>query len=382
MTQSPDKPVIIQIIPALGAGGAEQGCIDMAAGIVKAGGRAIVISAGGPRVAELARTGATHITLPVNSKNPLIMWRNIGRIRRIIRQYQAHIVHVRSRAPAWSALKACVGTSARFMTTCHAPYNTQNKFKHFYNSGIARGARVIAISAFVADYLRQGYDVGDDVIRIIARGVNLTRFQAGSVSTERLSKLMQAWRVPDGATVILLPGRLTRWKGQTVLIQAMAKLKRPDIFAVIVGDDQGRAAYRAELEQLITEKGLDGHVRIVPHCDDMPAAYTLAAMAISTSIEPEGFGRIPVEAMAMGKPIIATAIGGAKETIIDGETGWLIPPDDPAALARAIQKVMKLSHSAREELAVRTVAHVAAHFSKEQMIDKTLNVYEELLPRR
>lgn len=374
------QPVILQVIPHLGAGGAEQGCIDMAAEIVRAGGRAIVVSNGGPRIHELARAGAEHITLPVHSKNPLIMWRNIGRLNSLIKKEKVDIVHARSRAPAWSCWKAVKGTDARFMTTCHAPYNISGSAaKRFYNSAIAKGERVIAISHYVAQYLTDNYSLDPGIIRVIHRGVALERFHPGVVSAAQMIKLTNQWRVPDGMNVVMLPGRITRWKGHHILIEAMAKLNRTDVFCVMIGDDQGRTEYRAELETAIASHRLEGRIRLVDHCTDMPAAYMLSAVVVSASTDPEGFGRVPVEAQAMGRPIIATDHGGAQETIVRGETGWLVPPGDVDALVKALKEALALDASQRGILAHRAMTHIAQHFSREHMCDQTLDVYAELL---
>jgi glycosyltransferase involved in cell wall biosynthesis len=373
------QPVIMQIIPELGPGGAEQGCIDIAAELMNSGAQAIVVSNGGARIHELARFGAVHINMPVHSKNPMVMWQNVGKLRSIIRRYNVNIVHARSRAPAWSALQACKKTGANFMTTCHAPYNIEGESKRFYNSSIARGERVIAISETVARYLRDNYKLDNSRIRVIPRGIALEKFHPTAVTPERLITLSRQWRVPDGANIIMMPGRITRWKGHQVLIEAIARLGRRDIFCVMIGSDQGRNEYRRELEDTISHKGLSGRVRIVDHCNDMPAAYMLATVVVSASTDPEGFGRVPVEAQAMGRPIIATDHGGAQETIIRGETGWLVKPGDPAALENAIHEALALNPTQRAILATRAMSHIAANFTREQMADKTLNVYAELL---
>lgn len=375
-------PVIMQIIPELGAGGAEQGCIDVAAELVRAGARSIVVSNGGNRVHELNHSGALHIDLPVHSKNPLTMWLNIGRLRRLIREHDVDIVHVRSRAPAWSALKACQGTKARFMTTCHAPYNISGKAKRFYNSAIARGERVIAISNYVANYLIENYDIDQRLIRLIHRGVSLEKFHPLNVRPGQIIKVSSEWRLPDGASIIMLPGRITRWKGHHVLIEAMEKLNRSDIFCVMIGADQGRSEYREELETAIEEKNLGGQIRIIDHCNDMPAAYMLATVVVSASTDPEGFGRIPIEAQAMGRPIIATDHGGAQETIVRNETGWLIPPNDSDALCNAMKEALSLNVNQRAILATNAMSHIAYNFTKEKMVDETLNVYAELLQEK
>lgn len=375
------RPVILQIIPELGPGGAEQGCVDMAAAIVAAGGVSLVASHGGSksRLHELARAKAVHIDLPVHSKNPFVIWRNAARLEKIIQDHQVDVVHVRSRAPAWSARLACARTGAHFMTTCHAPYNTQNKFKHHYNSAIAAGSRVIAISDYVANYLRTTYGVSDDRIRLVHRGVALDRFSPAAVTPDRLIKMTEAWRVPDGATVILLPGRLTRWKGQHVLIDALSKINRPDLFTVFIGSDQGRHDYTQELHDHIRRANLEGRVRIVDHTDDMPAAYMAAHIVVSASTDPEGFGRIATEGQAMGRIVIATNHGGSCETIIDGVTGYLVAPADVDDLARGIEMALALDMGARAQMGSNGMHHVAQNFSREKMIAETIAVYNELL---
>jgi len=372
-------PVILQVIPVLGPGGAEQGCIDITGEITRAGGKAIVVSHGGPRVHEIARNDGIHINMPVHSKNPLVMMKNVKRLKKLIEQHNVDIVHARSRAPAWSCYKACKNTSAHYMTTCHAPYNISSDLKRYYNSAIAKGERVIAISHYVAEYLRQHYRLDDRTIRLIHRGIALEKFHPTAVTPERLIRTSKDWRIPDGALIIMLPGRLTRWKGHHVLIEAMARLGRSDIFCVLIGSDQGRTAYRQELEDLIREHGVEGQVRIVDHCDDMPAAYMLSTVVVSASTDPEGFGRIPIEAQAMGRPIIATDHGGARETVLRGETGWLVQPGDAQALSRALTEALSLSPSQRAILATRAMAHIAQNFTKEKMGQETLNVYAELL---
>ena len=368
-----------QIIPELGPGGAEQGCIVIAATIVKNGAQAIVVSHGGARIPELARIGAVHIDLPVHSKNPIVMWKNIGKLRALINRYNVDIVHVRSRAPAWSAWRACKKPTARFMPTCHAPYNISGEAKKFYNSSITHGERVIAISQYVAQYLHNNYKLDERTIRLIPRGIPMEKFHPTAVTAERLITLSNDWRVPDGANIIMLPGRITRWKGHHVLIDAMAEMNRPDLFGVIIGSDQGRKEYRNELDEYIKSKGLEGQIRIVDHCNDMPAAYMLATVVVCPSTDPEGFGRVPVEAQAMGRPIVAANHGGATETVIHGQTGWLVKPGSGAEMARAIEEALSLDATQRAMLATNAMNHVAQNFTKDLMAERTMQVYGELM---
>ncbi len=374
------KFTVLQVIPNMGAGGAEQTTIDVTAALVRAGHKAIIVSNGGPRVIELQRLGGLHIQMPVHSKNPFVIWQNASRLKRLIQEYRVNVIHARSRAPAWSALKAARDTGIKFLTTCHAPYNIRgNEWKRRYNSGIAKGDLVIANSEFVAHYLVDNYAVPVDKIRVIPRGIPFEKFDLAKVSVDRMLKLSQEWRIPDVAPLVLLPGRLTRWKGQTVLIEAMSKLKRKDVYCVLLGDDQGRTDYRDELEAMIHDFHLEDRVRIAQHCDDMAVAYKMASVVVSASVEPEGFGRVAVEAQAMGVPTIATAIGGSKETIIPDVTGWLVPPNDPGEMAKAIHRVLSLSQEKRDAISLQASHHARSHFSKEQMTHATLLVYDELM---
>lgn len=372
-------PVILQVLPALNSGGVEQGVIDLNAAIIRAGGRSIVVSNGGVRVHEITKIGGIHITLPVHSKNPLVIAANIGRLRRIIRDNHVDVVHACSRAPAWSAGRAVQGTSAKYVTSCHAAHGISGALKRLYNSSIAKGERVIAVSHFLADYLEQNYSVDPNNLRVIHRGVVLERFHPNAVTPERLIKIARGWRVPDGASVIMLPGRLSRIKGHMYLLDAIEQLRRPDIFCLFVGSDIGNEEYRRELETYIQGKNMGGQVRIVTDCNDMPAAYMLATVVVCPSLVPEGFGRVPIEAQAMGRPVIATDHGGARETILREETGWLVKPGDVSELATALSEAMSLDGHARAVQATRAMAHVAQHFTNEQMASGTLDVYAELL---
>jgi glycosyltransferase involved in cell wall biosynthesis len=231
----------------------------------------------------------------------------------------------------------------------------------------------------VAGYLRQHYKINTNRIRTIPRGIAMDKFHPTTVTPVRMIDLSQQWRIPEGASVVLLPARLTRWKGHHVLIDAIARLRRADVFCLIIGDDQGRQAYRKELEDKIEAHNLGGCTRIVDHCMDMPAAYMLATVVCVPSLEPEGFGRVAVEAQAMGRAVIATDHGAARETIRRGETGWLVPPGDVEALAASIGEALQLTPSQRAVLATRAMAHVAQNFTREAMCDQTLDVYAELL---
>ncbi len=374
-------PTVLQVLPSLVTGGAERGCVDISRAVVEAGGTAIVVSSGGPMEHELTRAGATHVTLPVDSKNPLVMRANISRLVELIKLHTVDIVHARSRAPAWSALYAARRTGRHFVTTFHGTYSHENAFKRKYSSIMARGERVIAISEFIAGHVRRIYGVPISRIRLIPRGIDLQRFDPAKVSQERVIGQAANWRLPDGLPVIMLPGRLTRWKGQPVFIEAIERLGRRDLRCLLVGADQGREGYRRELETMIEQKRLGDVIHVVDHCDDMPAAYMLTDVVVSASTEPEAFGRIIAEAQALGRPVIATDHGGARETVLPGKTGWLTPPGDPEALARTIEKVLTRPPAARETLAANAIEHIRKNYAKEDMCVKTLNVYNEVLAR-
>jgi glycosyltransferase involved in cell wall biosynthesis len=372
-------PVIMQVVPALNSGGVEQGVVDINAAIVKAGGHSIVVSSGGIRVREITKAGGTHITLPVHSKNPLTIAANISRLRKLIRTHNVDIVHACSRAPAWSAVRAVIGTSARYVTSFHSTYKITGSLKRLYNSSLVRGERVIAVSHYLADHIEKNYQIDPSIVRVVHRGVALERFHPNSVTPDRLIKVAKQWRVPDGAAVIMLPARLSRLKGHMFLIDALQQLQQRDYFCLFVGSTAGNEHYHRELETYIEKSGLGGAVRIVSHCEDMPAAYMLATVVVTPSLEPEGFGRIAIEAQAMGRPLIATDHGGSCETVIRDKTGWLVTPGDVQGLTAALREALALDGGQRARLATRAMSHISAHFTNESMCAGTLDVYAELL---
>lgn len=271
---------VMQVLPSLVTGGVERGAVDIATALVAEGGRAIVVSSGGPMAHDLTRAGAEHITLPVDSKNPFVIRKNIDRLAHLIRANNVDIVHARSRAPAWSAYFAAQKTGARFITTFHGTYNFGMPFKKRYNSIMTRGDRVIAISEFIARHIMDTYQTDPARLRVIHRGVNFDIFDPAKVSAERVIKLATDWRLPDGVPIIMLPGRLTRWKGQAVLIEALSLLGRDDVRCIIVGSDQGRTRYTRRLQLLIDKFNLGSIVHIVGECRDMPAALMLADVVV------------------------------------------------------------------------------------------------------
>ncbi|GAB5388667.1 MAG: glycosyltransferase family 4 protein [Alphaproteobacteria bacterium] len=376
---------VAQIVPALDQGGVERGTIDIARALVDAGHKAVVVSQGGKLVAELDAMGATHITIDgMASKNPMTILGNVGRLVKVLKAQGVDVVHARSRAPAWSAYRACNKLGMPFVTTFHAPYNFSNEWKRRYNSVMSRGKPVIAISRFVQNHIIENYGLERSDTRLIHRGVDMTRFALDQVNGTRVQTLADAWHVLPDRKIILMPGRLTRWKGQSVVIEALGRLPqdvRDSIHCVFTGSDQGREHYRAELEQAVEQHALGEVVRFMDHCSDMPAACKLADIVISASTDPEGFGRVVAEAHALGKPAIVPDHGGGPEIILEGQTGWAVPPSDPEALADAITKALSLDDAQRAKLAQTAIQRVADNFTNHEMCRRTLAVYQEAAAR-
>ncbi len=373
----PSRPVILQVLPALGGGGVERGTVEMAAAIVQAGGVALVASEGGRLAGEVEAVGGRNIAMPLATKNPLGIRANANRLEALIRAEGVSVVHARSRAPAWSAWQATRRTGVPFVTTYHGAYGESLPGKRRYNSVMARGDRVIAISRFVADLVMRRHHPDPAILRVIHRGVDSAVFDPQAVSDERVHRLAEAWRLPEGRPLVMLPGRLTRWKGQDVLIVALSRMARRDAVGVLVGAEQGRSRYAHGLMRLAAEFGVD--VRIVGDCDDMPAALLLADAVVNASTKPEAFGRVAIEAQAMARPVIATDHGGAVETVEHGDTGWRIPPSDPDALAAALNHVLAMSQDRLFALGARARASVCANYTVARMQAATLDVYREVL---
>jgi len=375
----PPPPTVLQVVPELVTGGVERGTVDIAEALASGGARSFVASAGGPMEVALRRAGVEHFTMPMDSKNLVVMAQNVGRLEAIIEAHNIDIVHARSRAPAWSAYYAARRTGRPFVTTFHGTYSAEGTLKRWYNAIMTKGVRTIAISEFIADHAREIYGLDPDRLRVIHRGVDIATFDPKAVAPGRFIPLAQKWRLPDGVPVVMLPGRLTRWKGQTVFIEAIAKLGREDICAVMIGSDQGRAAYREELEEQIRARDLGGVLRLVDEAADMPAALMLADVVVSASTDPEAFGRVIAEAGAMGRPVIATDHGGAREQVLAKKTGWLVPPGDPDALAAAIERAVTINKGVRTRMSRAAIAHVRENFSKTTMCEETIALYREVM---
>ena len=373
-------PAILQIIPALDAGGAERTTVDVAEALARAGFLPLVASEGGRLEPALAARGGELIAMPLDTKWPHALAANALRLARIARARNVKLIHARSRAPAWSAAYAARRTGTPFVTTYHGIYNAGNPFKRFYNSVMVRADAVIANSEWTADHIVTVHGVPRDRITVIHRGIDLALFDPASVAPDRVAKLRGEWGAKESDIVVLLPGRLTRWKGQLVLIEALARMKRASgIRAVLAGDAQGRTAYEAELETSIARAGLGARVAVVGHVADMTAAYLAADIVVSASTDPEAFGRVAAEAGAMKRPVVATDHGGARETVVAGQSGLLVPPGDAEALARALETLADMDANARAAMGAKGRAHVAGNFTLERMCADTIALYRRLL---
>jgi glycosyltransferase involved in cell wall biosynthesis len=376
---------VLQVAPALDAGGVEQTTLDMAAAITRAGGRALVASHGGRLEGELTRRGGELLRLPLHRKTPGTLLGNALALARLIRERDIRIVHARSRAPAWSALWAARRTGAAFVTTYHGVYNARSGLKRAYNRVMAKGDLVIANSAFTREHLLRAHaGIDPERVTAIPRGVDLERFSPDVVSPDRVAAVRHAWGLsPDERRpVALLAARLTAWKGQRLLIEALARSGVGDLLLVLAGDDQGRTAYTEGLRALAADAGLSERVRIVGHCGDMPAAYLAADFACAPSLDPEAFGRTAVEPQAMGRPVLAADHGAVRETVADGLTGWRIAPGDPAAWAGALGRMRAMAPDARARMGEAGRARVQRLYSLRAMTDATLDVYARLLAER
>jgi glycosyltransferase involved in cell wall biosynthesis len=379
MTDDFGPPVVLQVLPSLVTGGVERGTIEITEAVAGAAGIALVASAGGRLVPAVERAGGRHFTLPLTAKNPSAIWRNAARLEALIREHNVSIVHARSRAPAWSAWLACRRTGTHFVTTYHGAYPEDLPFKRHYNAVMARGEIVIAASRYIADLVVRQHNTPPTRIHVIPRGIDPAVFDPNNIAPDRIAKLAHDWRLPDGASTVVLPGRLTAWKGQGVLIDAIARLAGRGICCVLVGSDQGRRRYSARLVRRARRLGIVDRLRLVGECDDMPAAMMLSDVVVHASTQAEAFGRVVVEAQAMGRPVVAADLGGPVETVAHGVTGWRVPTGDPAALAAAIDAVLALTDEGRRALAERARAAVLRRYTVRAMQEATLDVYEAVL---
>lgn len=386
------KPVILQILPALESGGVERGAVDIAKAIKNFGFESIVVSNGGVLVYQLREAGIKHINLPVNSKNPLTIFSNIEKIISIIEENQVDLIHVRSRAPMLSAYFACKKTGTKLLATVHGTYSLNFlgwkifPLKKLYNAMMLKGDVIIAVSGFIKNYILENYCDEKKIfkkdllkkITVIQRGADLNYFDHDKVSKDRVIDLIKKWQLPTDKKIILMPARFTAWKGHEFLLEALSKVKN-EFFCVMLGSDHGHKNFRKKVEQKIIKENLEGKVKILGLCKDMPAAYAMSHLTICPSVKPEAFGRIAIEAQAMKKVIIATKIGGSLETIIDGESGFLVEVGDVEKLAHLIDQVLETQSAKLREMGERGRKNIEENFSNKKLSDETIKLYKKIL---
>lgn len=374
------RRTILQVVPALVSGGVERGTIEIARHLKESGYNSLVISAGGPMLEMLLKHNITHIKLNVASKNPLVIWRNAKLISKVITEYQVDLVHARSRAPAWSCYMAAKACGTKFITTCHGIYNISGPLKRYYNSIMTKGEQIIAVSDFVKQYILTNYAAEQSRIQVIHRGVNHQYFNSANLTLEKLQKFRDKYNIRDQVPVILLPSRMTEWKGHMVLIKALNKIKHLDFCCLMVGDLSKHPNFTNRVQNLIKQTKLQSKIQIFGHELNMLGLYGIADLVLSTSIAPEAFGRTIIEGQSMGKLVISTNIGGAAETILDQSTGFHVQVNNPDDLADKIAYCLSILGSNHAQIITNQARQsVIEHFSLDQMLHKTLSLYQQIL---
>jgi glycosyltransferase involved in cell wall biosynthesis len=377
---------VLQVIPKLGYGGAETGCYDIAHYLPENDCGSFIVTSGGELLKFIDKKKVKIIKLPVHSKNPLIIFINFLALVAIILVKNISIVHARSRAPAWSCLLAAKITGRKFVTTFHGTYNFNNKIKKFYNSVMVRSDLIIAGSNFIFSHIKDNYTKylnAKKKLLVIFRGINVDYFDPTTKLDSDEKKLLKKWQIEKDKKIILLPGRLTGWKGQEVFIEAInlvnIELGYEAFYAVILGSDQGRDLYKKKLIRITEQHRLNNQVKFIDHCNDMALAYKVSDIVISASIEPEAFGRVAVEAQSMEKPIIASDIGGSNETIIDGKTGFLFESNNSKSLSKKILKVLSMDETLLQSMGKEGRKNIIQKFNVEKMCFSTYSEYKRIL---
>ena len=380
------KLKVLQVIPRLGYGGAETGCYDLAHYLHEQDCKSYIVTSGGELIKYIDKKKVKLIKLPVQSKNPLIILINSIALTLLILFLNISIVHARSRAPAWSCYIATKITRRKFVTTFHGTYNFKNSIKKFYNSIMVKSDVLIAGSNFIFSHISENYQKflnSKKKFLVIFRGINTEYFDSDAIKKKDIDKLKATWKIEDNKKIILLPGRLTAWKGQEMFIEGINLFKQSnpelDFVAVILGDDQGRTVFRKKLERLVEQFNLTQNIKFVDNCNLMPVAYYISDVIVSSSIEPEAFGRVSVEAQAMKKPIIASNIGGSKETVIDNKTGLLFESGNPKSLCDKLNEIIKLDTLTLDLMGREGRKNVINRFNIEKMCLNTYSEYKKLV---
>ena len=377
---------VLQVIPKLGFGGAETGCYDIAHYLAEQDCESYIATSGGELLKYVKKNKVKIFRLPVHSKNPIMIFLNAILLSLIILIKKINIVHARSRAPAWSCYFACLITNTNFVTTFHGTYNFKNKFKKFYNSIMLKSKLTIAGSNFIFGHISDNYNEYLDKkkkLRVIFRGINVDYFNPKNISILKQEKLKKEWNIDTNKFTILMPGRLTYWKGQEKFIEALNILivdyNFTNFQAILLGSDQGRKVYSKKLLSLVERYSLTKKIKFIQNCKEMPLAYSLADVVVSASIEPEAFGRVSVESQAMCKPIIASNIGGSKETVLNKKSGFLYKHDDPRELAKNLNTVIQLSQEELKLMGNEGRKNITKKFDVEVMCDSNFREYKKLL---
>jgi glycosyltransferase involved in cell wall biosynthesis len=377
---------VLQVIPKLGYGGAETGCYDIAHYLAEKECGSFIATSSGELLKYVQKKKVKVIRLPVHSKNIILIFLNAIILSLFIIFFKINIVHARSRAPAWSCYLACFFTRRVFVTTFHGTYNFKSKIKKFYNSIMLRAKLTIAGSNFIFSHINENYNEylsKKKKLRVIFRGINVDYYNQKNISILKQEKLRQDWEIISSKFTILMPGRLTNWKGQEKLIESLNILIEDYNFtefqAILLGSDQGRTVYKKKLVNLVERYNLNKKIKFVNHCKEMPLAYSLADVVVSASIEPEAFGRVAVEAQSMGKPIVASDIGGSKETILNKKSGFLYKFDDPRELAKSLNTVIQLTQEELKSMGNEGRKNITKKFDVETMCSTNLNEYKKLL---
>ena len=381
------KIKVLQVIPKLDYGGAETGCYDLAHFLPEQGCKSFIVTSGGILLKFIKKEKVKVFRLPVQSKNPILILFNAIIISLIILIYNINIVHARSRAPAWSCLIATKITSRKFVTTFHGTYNFSNRFKKFYNSVMVRSHLIIAGSNFIFSHINENY--GDFFLNrkrkflVIFRGINANYFNPQKISLSKIENFSKKNSIDRNKFIILLPGRLSFWKGQKIFIEALKLLSEQNNIqpfeGIILGDDQGRSVYKKQLIAFIERYRLKKIIKFIDHCDEMPVAYKIANLVCSCSSEPEAFGRVSVEAQSMGIPIVASDIGGSTETIVKDKTGFLFKSGDSNALTNAIIMVMQKDYNSLKSIGFEGRKNILKKFDVDKMCHTTFTEYKKLI---
>tara|TARA_B100000029_G_scaffold267047_1_gene262868 strand:- start:273 stop:1427 length:1155 start_codon:yes stop_codon:yes gene_type:complete len=380
------KLKVLQVIPKLGYGGAETGCYDLAHYLYEMGCKSYIVTSGGELIKYIDKKKVTLIRLPVQSKNPLLILINSILISLLILFFNISIVHARSRAPAWSCFLATKITGRKFVTTFHGTYNFTNSIKKFYNSIMLKSDLIIAGSNFIFSHINKNYSEylnSKKKFLVIFRGINTEYFDKSTTLESDEDKLLKKWDLKRGKKIILLPGRLTGWKGQDLFIEAVnilnKELGHEAFYAVVLGSDQGRDIYKKKLMRLVEQYRLNNQVKFIDKCKNMPLAYKISDIIISSSVEPEAFGRVAIEAQSMQKPIIASNIGGSNETIINDKTGFLFEAGKPESLSKKIMEVLQLDETTLKSIGNEGRKNVIKKFNIEKMCLTTYSEYKKLI---